>query len=97
MPSLCDVEVAAGLRRGVLRGLLSSERANAAIEDYLDLPVSRHGHRSLLVPILELRANFSVYDAAYVALAIRLGADLLTADAALARAARSHTDVQVLS
>ena len=35
----------------------------------LPLPLTRHGHRSVLGRILELRANFSAYDATYVALA----------------------------
>lgn len=95
-PSLCDVELAAVLRRGLLAGRLGGARARAALADYLDLPLVRHGHRGLLARILELRENFSAYDAVYVALAEGLGAELLTADRALARAARRHTEVAVL-
>ena len=91
VPALCDVEVAAGLRRGMLRGALSEERTAEAIEDYLDLPLTRHGHQRLLPRILSLRDNFSAYDATYVALAERLDGELLTADERLARAARRHT------
>jgi len=59
--------------------------------DYLDdLPLSRHGHQHLLARILSLRANFSAYDATYIALAERLGATLVTGDQRLARAAESH-------
>jgi predicted nucleic acid-binding protein len=96
VPALCDVEVVAGLRRGVLRGSLSARRATEAVEDYLDLPLTRHGHQGLLERILELRPNFSAYDATYVALAEWLHADLLTADAGLKRATGTHTDVAVL-
>jgi predicted nucleic acid-binding protein len=96
-PSLCDVEISSVLRRALLTGRLSEGRARQALEDYLDLPLVRHGHRYLLARVLTLRDNFSAYDATYVALAERLGAGLLTADTALGRAARSHTSLQVLS
>lgn len=95
-PALCDVELTAVLRRGLLAGRLGSARARAVLADHLDLPLVRHGHRRLLPRILELRENFSAYDAVYVALAEGLGAALLTADRALARAARRHTGVAVL-
>ena len=41
--------------------------------------------------------NFTAYDAVYVALAERLGAELLSADAGLVRAARRHTALGVIS
>ncbi|MEO7804222.1 MAG: type II toxin-antitoxin system VapC family toxin [Actinomycetota bacterium] len=80
VPALCDVEVAAALRRGIAEKLFLSARAQEALEDYLDLPLTRHGHQSLLQKILELRSNFSAYDAACAALAENLKAELLTAD-----------------
>jgi predicted nucleic acid-binding protein len=86
----------AGLRRALLRRNLSEQRAAMAIEDYLDLPLTRHGHQPLLGRILDLRMNFSVYDATYVALAEQLGSRLLTADRGLTRAARTHTRVATL-
>ena len=96
VPALCDVEIAAGLRRALLRGVLQGERASDALADYMDLPLSRHGHRSLMPRIFELKPNFSAYDACYAALAERLGGELLTADQRLSRAVRDHTDVNVL-
>jgi predicted nucleic acid-binding protein len=45
-----------------------------ALQHYLLLPLTRHGHQALLPRVLELRANFSAYDACYVALAERLRA-----------------------
>ena len=95
VPSLCDVEVAAAMRRALLSRRLGDDRAHEAILDYLQLPVTRHGHPGLLPRVLQLRANFSAYDATYVALAEQLGADLLTADGGLARAARSHTRLTI--
>lgn len=96
MPALCDVEVAAGLRRAVLRDLISPGQGTTALDHYRLLPLTRHGHLGLLPRMLELRANFSAYDACYVALAERLDAELLTADEHLARAARTHTAVDVV-
>lgn len=90
VPALCDIEVSAALRRGLLAGLLTEERALTALVDYADLPLTRHGHQLLLARVLSLRANFSAYDATYVALAEQLRAALLTADGALARAVQAH-------
>ena len=95
VPALCDVEVTAALRRGIAEKLVSLSRAEEALEDYLDLPLTRHGHQSLLSRVLQLRSNFSAYDATYVALAESLGAELLTADMPLLRAVETHTKISV--
>jgi predicted nucleic acid-binding protein len=68
----------------------------AAVDDYLDLPLTRHGHQSLIPSVLGLRRNFSAYDAIYVALAEHLDGELLTADQALARAVRTHLEVTTI-
>jgi predicted nucleic acid-binding protein len=94
-PALCDVEVASALRRGLLSRKLSAMRAADAVEDYLDLPLFRHGHQALLGRVLELRSNFSAYDAAYVALAEQLKGELLTADGALAGSVRSQLPLRL--
>jgi predicted nucleic acid-binding protein len=95
VPALCDVEVAAALRRALLAHLIDEARARDALEDYLDLPLTTHGHRVLLQRILALRQNFTAYDAAYVALAEEIHAPVLTADGALARAVPKHTAVEL--
>lgn len=77
----------------MLLGWLSAERAAFALEDYLGLSLSRHGHIALIPRVLELRDNFTAYDAAYVALAEGLDAELLTADVRLSRAVRRHTSI----
>lgn len=96
VPALCDVELTSALRHGLLSGAITAARARHALEDHLALPITRHGHQYLLERILALRENFSAYDATYVALAERLGAQLLTADAALGRAVRAHSDIPTL-
>ncbi len=95
VPALCDVEVAVGLRRGIRRRAISEQRVVQAIEDYLDLPVTRHGHQGLLPRILGLRENFSAYDATYIALTEQLGGEVLTADERLTRPARMHTSIAI--
>jgi predicted nucleic acid-binding protein len=47
--------------------------------------------------MLELRNNFSAYDAAYVALAERLRGTLVTGDDRLARAVRAYARIPVLA
>jgi len=95
VPALCDVEIASGLRRAATRQAMTPQRAAEAVEDYLDLPLTRHGHTSLMWRMFELRANFSAYDATYVALAETIGAELLTADDRLVRAVTAHTALAV--
>lgn len=93
VPALCDIEVAAALRRAMLTGGVNPNRASQAVRDLVDLPLTRHDHRALLPRVLELRSNFSAYDAAYVALAERLEGQLLTADKRLMGAVRRHTSL----
>jgi predicted nucleic acid-binding protein len=87
VPALCDVEVVSALRRILRRGLCSESRAEEALQAYLDLPLTRHGHQALLPRCLELRDVLSSYDAVYVALAEGLEVDLVTCDRRLARTA----------
>ena len=96
VPALCDVQVAAALRRAMLSRLLPIDRAAEALRDYLDLPLTRHGHERILERALDLRDNFSTYDATYAALAEALGAPLLTADKGLARAVRDWLGIPTL-
>jgi predicted nucleic acid-binding protein len=95
-PELLDLEVAQVLRRLVREGALSASRAEAAIEDLLDLRVARYPHSVLLPRIWQLRHNLSAYDAAYVVLAEKLGATLLTRDAKLASAVGHSAIVEVV-
>jgi predicted nucleic acid-binding protein len=95
-PELLDLEVTEVLRRLVREHSLSASRAEQAIQDLLDLRITRYPHSILLPRIWQLRHNLSAYDAAYVVLAEKLGAMLLTRDAKLASTAGHSAIVEVV-
>jgi len=83
-PHLLDLEVAQVLRRLVAQGVVTGLRAQQAVEDLLDLRITRYPHDVLLSRVWQLRHNFSAYDAAYITLAEELRAVLVTRDGRLA-------------
>ena len=95
-PQLLDLEVAQVLRRYSSAGDIKPERASQALSDLADLSLTRYPHPPFVPRIWELRHNFTAYDAAYVALAEALGAPLLTADRALARAPGHSATVEII-
>lgn len=95
-PELIDLEVASTLRRLVLAEKLDRRRAESAVLDLFDVPLSRGSHLPLLKRCWELRANLTVYDSAYVALAEALGCPLVTADRRLANAPGLGCPVEIL-
>lgn len=94
-PHLIDAEVASGVRGLLLGGKLDAVRAAEMLDDFLALRVVRHPMQPLLRRVLELRGNFTAYDACYVALAESLRVPLLTADAKLGHAPGHSADIQV--
>ena len=78
-PHLIDVEVVHVLRRLSLRGA-SVRYCRQELDDWLELPLRRYPHDALLDRAWELRANFTAYDAAYIALAEELDAPIVTHD-----------------
>lgn len=95
-PSLIDYEVASALRGHVLGGKLGDERLDDAIDDFSALSIERYPLSAMIGAVLDLRDNFTVYDAAYVVLAQVLEAPLVTADAKLTEARKLGVDVRVL-
>lgn len=85
-PELVVLEVAGALRNRVMRKEVNVDDAHEALDRLQRLPIVRHPLMPLLSRVWELRANLTPYDAAYVALAERLKAPLLTADAGIAGA-----------
>jgi predicted nucleic acid-binding protein len=94
-PHLLDLEVAQVLRRLVREAAISAQRADQALQDLLSLRVTRYPHFVFLPQIWRLRHNLSAYDAAYVILAEKLGATLITRDARLAGAAVRGVSIEV--
>ncbi|MBA3361723.1 MAG: type II toxin-antitoxin system VapC family toxin [Acidimicrobiia bacterium] len=95
-PELIDLEVASALRRLVLAGELDGRRAESALLDLFDVPLSRGSHLPLLTRCWELRSNRTIYDSAYVALAEAIGCSLLTADPRLANAPGFDCPVEII-
>lgn len=96
-PELLDLEVASVLRGQRRAGALDARRAELALADLAALPVQRAPHRRLIARCWELRDNLTVYDAAYVALAEALEADLLTGDGRLSKAPGPRCRIEVLA
>jgi predicted nucleic acid-binding protein len=85
-PHLVDVEVTSVLRRSVLSGSITGQRASQVLHDLTDLAIERVAHTTLLPRVWELRGNYTSYDACYVAVAELFHAPLLTYDARMAGA-----------
>ena len=94
-PHLLDLEVAQVLRRLVREAGVSAQRADQALQDLLNLRVTRYPHFVFLQHIWRLRHNLSAYDAAYVALAENLGATLITRDARLASTSARGVSIEL--
>ena len=95
IPELFYVEVLDVIRGQVSRGVLDENIANSAITDLGRWKLNRTAHRSFVEEIWKLRHNFSAYDSVYVLLARDLGAQLLTIDLRLMRAAIRHLGIVV--
>lgn len=94
-PHLLDLEVAQVLRRLVREAAVSAQRADQAVEDLLNLRLTRYPHFVFLPHIWRLRHNLSAYDAAYVVLASQLAATLITRDARLASASPRGVSIEL--
>jgi predicted nucleic acid-binding protein len=95
-PHLIDLEFASALRRMEGVDIITPARANAALDAFGLLGLTRYPHTSMLGRVWELRANVGSYDAAYVALAEALGCVLVTADRRLAKVRDARCPVEVL-
>lgn len=91
-PELLRYEIASALARAVAADQLEASDVTTAWEQIVALPVTLHSldEGPAAVDIAERLERRSAYDAAYIALAQRLGADLWTLDGPLARNARSR-------
>lgn len=95
-PTLLDYEVASALRGHTVAGRLSARRMADAVDDFSALRIERYSLAPMMRSVLDLRDNFTVYDAAYIVLAQVLESPLVTADTKLAGARTIGVDVRVL-
>jgi predicted nucleic acid-binding protein len=79
-PHSIDLECASTLRGLVLGRKLPADEAARALDLLGRMNIQRYGHVALLPRIWQLRENAWPYDAAYMALAESLNADLITVD-----------------
>jgi len=94
-PHLLDLEIIQVLRRLVREKLISSQRVDQAMEDLLDMRITRYPHFVFLPRLWQLRNNLSAYDAAYVSLAEKLGAVLISRDSRLASAPGHSAQIEL--
>jgi predicted nucleic acid-binding protein len=89
VPDLCWLELTSVLSRQISHALLSAEEATDLLAELQRLPLRTMASLELCSTVLQLSQveRISVYDATYLALALRYGAILLTADQQLAGAA----------
>lgn len=92
-PHLALFETANVLRRHARRGLLSEDQAALAHTELVTLPIELWPYEQVARRAWQLRANASVYDAAYLALAELLDAPLVTLDRGLTRVPGTRCDV----
>jgi predicted nucleic acid-binding protein len=88
-PELILAESGQVLHKKRRQKLLEADELDALLDSLLDLPIQLYGHRNLLRSACALAAEsgLTVYDALFLALAIRYNASLITADDVLRRAA----------
>jgi len=81
-PSFFEIELANVLWKKVRERLLSRAQADLFLSHLPGLPVARHADASLVAAAFDLadRAGRTVYDCMYLALALRLGGQMVTAD-----------------
>jgi predicted nucleic acid-binding protein len=90
VPDLVYPECLSVLRKLVTLRKLTRATATERVGQLLRLPLLVANHRALSADAVELVDAITAYDAMYAALAARLDAPLVTADAKLARALRAR-------
>lgn len=91
VPEILLAEAAQVLWKKERAGLLTPDESDTVWQAILMLPLEITPHRDLLAGARDLarQTRLTIYDALYLALSWQMGAPLLTADTALAKAATS--------
>ena len=94
-PELFILETANAVWKSVRRQGRNVEEGVAMFENLRHLPVRLHRHRDIALEAFDvaLRRGISVYDASYVAVAVREALPLFTADKRLAAAVEDLVEV----
>lgn len=81
-PDLLLLEVSNALWKQVLRGNVEAETASRAVEALAEVPIRWQGAQGLFASAFRLGSETkrSIYDCTYLALALRSGCPLVTAD-----------------
>jgi len=98
-PGLLYYEVVNALHRYVVKGQLTAAEARQFLGLALDLEIALHNELDIHLQAFRLAQELALpaaYDAHYLALAQRLGAELWTADQRLARVAGTVVDIAVV-
>jgi predicted nucleic acid-binding protein len=95
VPDVFDSEVMNVTRHRHLAGRFDDDAVAAIVAHLRAGQFSRHPVRALLDDMWTLHDNLTMYDAAYVALAARLGLPLVTVDQKLAMTPRLPCQVEV--
>lgn len=92
-PTFFDVEIATIAWKKVRRAEITRAQADAILAQLLALPITRHPDGPLVAAALDIadRTGRTVYDSVYVALAIHLGGQAVTADRKLFNALSATT------
>lgn len=96
-PAHLDVEVVSALRGMSGSNPALTAAVPTALHHLAGFPIRRMSLAPLMQRMWELRDNVTAYDAAYVALAERLDADLVTSDTKLATATGPRCRFEVIS
>ncbi len=95
-PDLLSLEIAS-VARGLIRsGEITVAEAEQVVIELGALGIEFYEHLPFLPRVLQLRDNFTAYDAIYVALAETLAATLLTCDVKFGRSPAHRAAVQLV-
>jgi predicted nucleic acid-binding protein len=86
-PHVIDLEVINAVRRWETLKVVKRAEAMDVLEAFRAFRITRYSHTPLLDSIWALRHNLTACDAAYLALARALGAELVTMDSGLGKMA----------
>jgi predicted nucleic acid-binding protein len=94
-PAFIDLDIVRGLQRLQNTGKVSFPRIDQALEDWMDVRIARYPHNVFLPEIWQYRHSYSPRAAAYLVLAKKLRATVLTRDLGLTSGYGSAMGIKV--